>query len=97
MLCDVGHPQDAGRALASGRGHGARSRGYGRLVQGAGGAGRAQDGEQHWEEHQAMEQAKCDGEAEHLKYLWLLSRMHCLHHYNTAKCKTKTREIDVKV
>ena len=48
MLGDVGHPQDAGRALAPGRGHGARGRGYGRLVQGAGGARRAQDGEQHW-------------------------------------------------
>ena len=44
-----------------------------------------------------MEQAECDGEAEHLKYLWLLSRMQCLHHYNTANYKTKTREIDVKV
>ena len=93
MLGDVGHPQDAGRALTPGCGHGARGRGYGRLVQGAGGASRAQDGEQHWEEHQAMEQAKRYGETEHLKYLWLLSRMQCLHHYNIANCKT----IDVKV
>ena len=72
MLSDVGHPQDPGRALTPRRGHGARGRGYGRLVQSAGGARRAQDGEQHWEQHQAVEQAEGDGEAEHLQYPELL-------------------------
>ena len=77
MLSDVGHPQDAGRALAPRRGHGARGRGYGRLVQGTGGARRAKYGEQHREQHQTVEQAEGDGEAEHLQYLGLLRTLHC--------------------
>ena len=75
MFGDVGHPQDAGRALAPRRGHGARGRGYGRLVQGAGGARRAQYGEQDREQHQPVEQAEGDGEAENLQYLGLLTSL----------------------
>ena len=75
MLSDVGHPQDPGRALAPRRGHGARGRGYGRLVQGAGGARWAQDGEKHWEQNQAVEQAEGDSETEHLQYPELLMRI----------------------
>ena len=75
MFGDVGHPQDAGRALAPRRGHGAGGRGYGRLVQGAGGAGRAQYGEQHREQHQPVEQTEGDGEAENLQYLGLLTSL----------------------